>query len=423
MPFRLALQIALRHLSARKRQTLLATLGIMIGGGIFALMVAVTGGQQRFLRDKLIEISPHILVTSERTEPLTSRNLLDKEKGIVELRMNVAPTQRKEVKPYSELLEKVEKSSPLVAAVAPYVVVQGVFRNGTRYQTVTTRGIDPLRERKIARLATNIRQGKLEDLGRFSDGVVIGSGLAKKLNVKLGDYFNFITPTGAIQPLKVIAIFESGVANFDDRRGYINLVLAQSLRQMQRNAVTGLSVQVRDIDRVGEVKEVVQGATGYRSETWEEGNAQILAFQDRQRITTRILVIIVFITAAFGISNTLVAIVLQKRQDIAVMKSFGVSRRDVARVFLLEGVMIGLIGGILAALLGYGLATLFGRLDLFPANNDRAYIRFDRFPVSLDYSIYLFTFAISLLMAVAASFFPARRAAKFIPVKILREKI
>jgi lipoprotein-releasing system permease protein len=192
---------------------------------------------------------------------------------------------------------------------------------------------------------------------------------------------------------------------------------------MQRNAVTGLSVQVRDIDRVGEVKDVLQGTTGYRSETWEEGNAQILAFQGRQQMTSRILVIIVFITAAFGISNTLVAIVLQKRQDIAVMKSFGVSRRDVARVFLLEGVMIGLIGGILAALLGYGLATLFGRLDLFPANNDRAYIRFDRFPVSLDYSIYLFTFALSLLMAVAASFFPARRAAKFIPVKILREKI
>lgn len=421
MPFRLALKIALRHLRTRKRQTILATLGIMIGGGIFALMLAITAGQQEFLRSRLIDISPHLLVTSDRLNPITSRNLLKDETGVVELSVNTPPTQRKELKPYTELVQKVERASPLITAVAPYVQVQGVFRRGTRYQTVTVRGVDPHRERRIARLAANIHTGSLDALGRTPNGVAIGSGLARKLGIGEGSDFNFITPSGAIQSLKVVAVFTSGVANFDDRRGYINLVLAQSLRQMQRNAVTGLSVQIRDVDRASQVKDAVQRVTGYETETWEESNAQILEFQGRQRITSRLLVIFVFITAAFGIANTLVAIVLQKKEDIAVMKSFGTSRGSVVLIFMLEGLVIGALGGLLAAALGYGLAALFGTLNLFPTNNDTAFIRFDRFPVSLDPSIYLLTFALSLIMALAASIFPARRAASFIPVKIIRE--
>lgn len=423
MSFSLALQIALRHLRSRRRQTLLATLGIMIGGGIFALMVAITTGQTLFLREKLIDISPHLLLTSERLNPITARNLLQHKGTVVELRTNTPPTQRREIKPYTELLVKVERASPEVTAVAPYVLVQGVFRRGTRFQTVTVRGIEPEREKDIARLAATVQVGSLQALARMPNGVTIGSGLARKLLVGLGDDFNFITPSGAIHSLKVVGIFTSGVAGFDDRRGYINLSLAQNLRGMQRNAVTGLSIQVRDIDRAAEVKQSVQRATGYEAETWEESNTQILEFQGRQRDTSRLLVIFVFITAAFGIANTMVAIVLQKKQDIAVMKSFGVSRGGMVKIFMLEGLVIGIIGGVLAAGMGYGLAALFGSLNLFPANNDTAYLRFDKFPVSLNPAIFILTFGLSVLMATAASILPARRAAKFIPVKIIRGEV
>jgi lipoprotein-releasing system permease protein len=253
------------------------------------------------------------------------------------------------------------------------------------------------------------------------DGAVIGSGLARKLNVGVGGNFTFITSTGATQPLRVVAIFESGIASFDDRRGLINLALAQTLGHMPRNAVSGLSIQVRDLERIDEAKYAVQTATGYRTESWEESNAQILDFQGRQQITTRILVIFVFITALFGNANTLVAIVLQKRLDIAVMKSFGVTRGGIVTVFLLEGLIIGLIGGALAAALGYILAGIFGQLQLFPQDNPRAYLRFERFPVSLDLSIYLATFGLSLLMAIVASILPARRAAKLVPVETIRK--
>lgn len=422
MPFNLALQIALRHLGARKRQTLLAMLGIVVGGGIFALMLAITIGQQGFLEERLIDISPHILVTPDRLEQPTTRNLIAEyeKNALIELRVNVPPTARKELKPYTELVARVEQIRPDVVAVAPYVLVQGVFRKGTRYETVTVRGVDPEREKNIARLAESIVEGKLADLGRIPDGAAIGSGIAKRLEIGIGDNFSLVTPSGAIQSLRVAAIFESGVGSVDDKRGYINLAMAQSLRNMPRNSVTGLSVQVAELDRVAEVKRMVQNATGYETETWQETNAQILEFQERQRLTSQILVVFVFITAAFGITNTLVAIVLQKKPDIAIMKSFGISRGDVTRVFILEGIMIGLIGGLLGALAGYGLAHLFSTLNLVPQNNDRAYIRFDRFPVSLDYGIYLFTFALSLVMSIAASFFPARRAAKVAPVRVLR---
>jgi lipoprotein-releasing system permease protein len=423
MPFRLALQIALRHLGSRKRQTLLATLGVVVGGAIFALMLAITIGQQEFLEERLIDVSPHLTVTSDRTEPVTSQNLVGEleKNAVVELHVNVPPSSRRELKPFSELVARVENLKPDVTAVAPYVTLQGVFRHGMRYETVTVRGIIPEREKKIARLAENIREGKLEDVARTQDGAAIGSGLAKKLGVGIGDNFSFVTPSGTIQNLRVAAIFQSGVASIDDRQGYIDLELAQSLRGMPRNSVTGLSVQTADIDRVGEIKRIVQTTTGYKTETWQESNAQILEFQARQRITSQILVIFVFITAAFGISNTLAAIVLQKKADIAAMKSFGISRRDVMLTFILEGAVIGILGGILAAVAGYGLARLFAGLDLVPKGNERAYVRFDHFPVALDYGIFLFTFALSVVMAVVASALPARRAARFLPVRIMRE--
>src|SRR5690606_3421427 len=136
----------------------------------------------------------------------------------------------------------------------------------------------------------------LQSLGRTPNGVVVGSGLARKLLVREGDDLQFVTPSGDIRALKVVAVFTSGVASFDDRRGYINLALAQSLRGMQGNAVDGLSVQVRELGRMGEVKDILQRVTGYRAETWEETNTQILEFQARQRITSRLLVIFVFIT-------------------------------------------------------------------------------------------------------------------------------
>lgn len=421
MNVRLAFFIARRHLRARRRQTLLSTMGIMVGGGIFALMVAITAGQEEYLRAKLIDVSPHILVTADPLRPVTSQNLLQGDRGAaVELRVNTPPASRKQLKPCTELVARVEALAPDVTAVAPFVLAQGVLRNGTRYQTVTARGIEPDREKNIAQLAASMTWGRLTDLSAQSDGVLIGSGLAAKLKVDVGNTCVFITPNGTVRQLKVVGIFRTGVANFDDRRGYINMALAQTLRKLPRNSVSGLSVQVRDIDRVAEMKKMVEDATGYVAETWQESNAQILEFQARQRITSRLLVIFVFVTAGFGISNTLVAIVLQKKQDIAAMKSFGVTRAEVALIFLFEGAMIGLIGGVLAAALGYGLASLFSSLNLFPQNNDRAFVRFDSFPVSLDLAIYALTFGLGLMMAMTASFLPARRAARFVPVRIIR---
>jgi lipoprotein-releasing system permease protein len=134
-------------------------------------------------------------------------------------------------------------------------------------------------------------------------------------------------------------------------------------------------------------------------------------------------VIFVFITAAFGIANTLVAIVLQKKMDIAIMKSFGVTRGNVVKIFLIEGIVLGIVGGALAALFGYTLASFFSQINLFPQNNPRAYLRFEKFPVSLDAWIFLMTFGLSLLLAIVASIAPARRAATFIPVKILRGEV
>ncbi|HVZ38255.1 MAG TPA: ABC transporter permease [Candidatus Kapabacteria bacterium] len=431
---RLAMQIALRHLRARRRQTILATLGIVIGGGIFALMVAITAGEQDFLEERLIDVSPHITLTSDRLQPLTAQNLLrepsqspDSEQpdaarhdAVIELRRNVPPQARKELKPYPELQSLVEHGLPDAVAVAPFVAMDGAIRNGTQSQMASVRGIDPVRERAIAHLAANVVAGRLEDLAQRPDGVVLGSGLARKLHTSVGGTCSMVTSSGTMQPLTVTGIFESRIASLDDHRAYINLATAQRLRGLSRTAASGLSVRVRDIDRVAEAGRMLQRLTGFRTETWRETNAQILASLERQGAAVRLLAILVFVTAAFGIANMLVRIVLEKKPDIAIMKSFGMPRGVIARTILFEGAIIGGAGGVLAAGVGYGVALLCSNIQLISIASDQADLRFDRFPVALDPAIFVMAFGLSMFMAIAASVLPARRAARFVPVQIIR---
>jgi len=403
----------------------LSTLGVAVGGAIFSLMVAVTQGQHLFLREKLVDITPHLVVTGERLKPITASDLLDDprsrrdDSAVVELTMNVPPTYRSDLRPYPALLAQLEKRSDIVEAVAPYITVQGVARNGTRVETAVLRGVEPEREVRIGRVARDIRRGSLGALDRVGNGVILGDGLARKLNVDSGADLRFIVPNGAMQTLRVVGIVRSGVAAFDDRRGYIPLVLAQNLRGMGRDVAGGLSVQVRDLEDVEAVKPIVEGIAEHRVETWEESNAQVLGFQERQQFTARLLVVFVFLTAAFGIANTLVTVVLQKRLDIAVMKGFGVSRRGIAAIFLLEGAIIGLAGGVLAGVLGYAMASYFGTLNLL-RGNEQALLRFESFPVSLDPAIFIGTALLSVVMAMVAALAPARRAARAVPVEIIR---
>ncbi|MBS1912490.1 MAG: ABC transporter permease [Bacteroidetes bacterium] len=431
---RLAMRIALRHLRVRRRPTILATLGIAIGGGIFALVVAITTGQQNFLEERLIDVSPHIIITSDRLQPLTAQNLLGepsldsdpsdgkRREAVIELRRNVPPQARKELKPYPALQSLVEHGLPDAVAVAPFVAMDGVFRNGAQFRMVSVRGIDPVRERAIANLAAIVVAGRLEDLASHPDGVVLGSGLARKLHLSVGETFSFVTASGTIQQLAVTGIFESGIVNFDDRRAYINLATAQRLRGMSRTAASGLSVRVRDADRVVEAGQLLQALTGYRTETWQETNAQIIALQERLGVIACLLVIPVFVAAAFGISNMLVRIVLEKKPDVAIMTSFGVARGVVVRTFLFEGAIIGLVGGTLATGVGYGAALLVSHLYPIPMVSNQAYVRFDRFPVALDPAIFVLAFGTSLFMAIVASVLPARRAARFVPVQTIREE-
>jgi len=417
----LAFAIAIRHLGARKRQSALATLGVAVGGGVFALMLAIANGQSDFLRERLIEFSPHITVRSLKVNPTVARSLVTPSKGgVLELRTNVPPAERREVKPYDEVMARLEALAPDVTAVAPFVSLPAALRNARHSATVDVRGVVPSRERRIGRWVETIRDGSLDSMERMPSGIVIGRGLARTLNAGVGSTLAFVGPNGRVERVVVAAVFESAISTLDDGRVFVNMPFAQAIRGMQRNAATGISVETSDITRAYAIRDRVQDMTGFVAETWEETNAQRISFQARQNTTTEVLVMLVFATGAFGVANVLTAVVLQKRRDIAIMKSYGVSRVGLVSVFLIEGGIIGLVGGVLAAVSGYLGAMAFGSMNLFPQSSAGSYLRFEQFPVSLDPSIYLATIVVSALMSLAASAFPAGRAARCSPVDNIR---
>lgn len=412
--------IALRQLSGRKRQTILTILGISIGSMVLLVTLGIAAGLGVMVSEKLIEVSAQITIKGEKVQYPNSIDLLGNDSTRIRLdalSVKSVPRERIEIRPYLQVLDNVDRI-PLIDDASPFVIARTIAQRGTLSRPIETRGIIPKREAGIGSFVNFLKGGTIEELSASSDAIILGEGIARRIKAHLGDIIQVISSSGAIFNLKIVAFYRSGLASVDDNRAFVNLRIAQTMEGMPINSVSGIGIHTKDLERLNEVKEAIMSRTGYKAETWEETNANLISFSRTQRYTTFILSVFTFIVAGFGISTVLVTIVLQKRRDIAVMKSFGFSRTSISKIFILEGVMLGIIGTIVGIILGYYAATAVKAIRFEP--NQAGLIRNDRINVILSATSYILVISFSILMAIVASIGPARRASKLKPVDILR---
>jgi lipoprotein-releasing system permease protein len=329
----------------------------------------------------------------------------------------IIPDEKKEVTPYPEVLAELNGIAR-VDAFSPFVQTSGVLRKGKSLRQVSLRGIDPVREGTVVNLGRNIVQGSLGELGFTPDGILLGDGLARKLTARYHEVIRLTTESGTVLSMTVVGIFSSGFSAADDNTGYINLARAQAISGRSRNAVSGIGVHSASMDRLPELARQIERATGYRAETWDEANANLLTVFQRNNNITLLLVVFVFIVSGFGIANTLVTTVLQKQRDIAVMKSIGFSVRSIEGIFLIQGAVIGIAGTLTGCIGGYALTEIIGLLPV--SYGASAVVRGSSIAVVQTLSSYVITVCFSLAVSVGASVAPARRAARLQPVQILR---
>lgn len=390
---RLVPYLAWRHVRSRGLQSGLTVAGVAVGVAVLLIALSLTNG---FI-DELIR-------STLKATPMVS------------LQSYVAgDTLPNDIEVRAALGKR-----PQVTAVAPYLSTQALIaRRASASLGVSGRqgytqivGIDPALETSVLELPVLAEQA--DALARH--GIVLGASLAQQLGVLKGDEVVLRDITGQTARLTVAGTFRVGNELIDSVASYMALPDLQNYMQVG-DRISGYHLRILDPQRAQAVGVELGDAFGLRPISWESLFASLISQLDLQKAVIGVVVFLIVLVAAMGIANILVLSVAEKTEEIAIIRALGATERQVLAVFTLEGFLLGAAGTLLGALLGLAVSAYF-RVQPYPLPGDLYFIT--QLPVETQPGDVLWVCALSLGISVLAGLFPARRAARLDPVKVLR---
>jgi lipoprotein-releasing system permease protein len=408
--------IAWRELWHRKLLNGIAVLGVMLGVLTLISITGIMRGFQTKFLDTILKISPHVVVLDTelgKPEPVIDQLLGGT--GVTRvLRQTPSERQRRIVRP-TETVRALERLEA-VESVAPLVVGSAVASAGSKEMPVELRGIEPAIQDRVTPLRDKIVEGQYGDLGGAVDGALVGTQLARELGVRVGDNLSCASARGQRVALRVVAIFDTGITVLDKGRMYVPTRLAQAILG-RGDVIDRIELKLRDPDAAPAITAQIEGLFGYDAESWQEANAGMLDVFTQQNIITRLIIGAVLLVGGFGILSIQIMIVLEKRRDIALLKSVGYSSRDVLTIFLAQGAVVALLG----AALGAGASKLL--LELLRglrSASGMGYAKPSTFAIYERPLVYVLAFVFAVGVGLLASLVPAWRASRVEPVDVLR---
>ncbi|HSH40859.1 MAG TPA: lipoprotein-releasing ABC transporter permease subunit [Arenicellales bacterium] len=405
--------IGLRYTRAKRRNhfisfiSLIAMLGIILGVWALITVLSIMNGFERELRDRILGVASHITIQAA-------------EGGLSD---------------WQQMSEQVAQF-PDVTGAAPYVLGQGMLSRDGSVTGALVRGILPEEESTVSDLGANITEGSLESLQGGEYRVVIGSALARSLGVEIGSKVVVVAPRGQITPagmlprlrrFTVSGIFEIGMYEYDSGLALIHLDDARKLYQAG-DQVTGLRLKLDEVFDAPLVRMDLARSLppGYYVSDWTREHSN---FFRALKIEKRVMFIILFLivaVAAFNIVSTLVMVVTDKQSDIAILRTLGMRPRGVMGIFIVQGMVVGVVGTLLGGLAGVVTAlnietivpfleNLIG-VQFFPAD---VYVISD-FPADMHWNDVIVVTLASLGMSALATLYPASRASRTQPAEALR---
>jgi lipoprotein-releasing system permease protein len=415
---RYALFISLRYLRAKRREafisliTVIAMAGVVIGVMTLDIVLSVMTGFEEDLRDRILGFNPHIEILSQ-TGSMTD---------------------------YATVLKKV-RATPGVRAAAPFVNGQAMISTDDEVAGVLLRGIVP-RDSGLIDFKRRLRSGSIEDLATrhavplVTDphrtvqlpGIILGRDLSRRLGALPGEAVSLVAPTGIptvigliphVRRFFVVGIFDSGMSEYDSALAYVNLADAQRFFALG-DRVTGIDVETYDLYDARNVGERIGARIGplYRVRDWMEANHNLFSALRLEKTVYFVVLLLIVLVAGFNIIATLVMVVMEKRRDIAVLMSMGATRPEIAAIFVFKGFVIGFVGTALGSALGYGVCWALARYHFIELPPDVFYV--STLPVRMVPEYFVGVIVASLAICLAAALYPARQAARLVPVEILR---
>lgn len=411
--------IGLRYLKAKRKQTfislitLISILGVTVGVMALIIVIAVMTGMQDHLREKILGINSHILILEYSDYGMEK---------------------------YREVARKA-LSVPHVVSATPFTYHQVMLSAGNRVSGLVLRGVDPSTQGKVSDLEKYMVEGNIRFLDVASraaesegetqkspEGIILGNELAKTVDVVVGDTVKVISPLGRMTPgglvpkfktFKVVGIFQSGMFEYDSGLAFTSIRSAQKFFQLGDH-VTGVELKLDDIYRSGEVSEKLTRKLGfpYYTRDWVEMNRNLFSALKLEKIVLFIILTLIIFVAAFNIVSTLIMVVMEKGRDIAILKSMGATSRNIMKIFLLDGLIIGFLGTVVGCAGGLGVCHLLEKYRFIKLPSDVYYL--DTLPVQVEFWD---VFAISLaaiLITFLATIYPSWNASRLDPAEALR---
>lgn len=412
---RFELFVAARYLRARRRQavvgliTAIAVVGVAAGVASLILALAITNGMRRDLQDRLVGATAHVELLRVAGDGMRNwRGLMDR-------------------------LSRVRS----VEAVAPGLYGEVLISRGPRSGGALVKGIVPADELRVGNLLQSVKEGSAAELTPGAAGaaltgvpppIVIGHELALMLGATVGDSLLVTSPQGELTPLglvpryqrfRVAGVFSSGFYQYDSAYAFVRLRDAQRLFS-EPDLVSVLSFRIADLNQAPAVAARLEAAAGpgYQATTWQQQNRELFRALKLEQVVTFVVLALIVVVAALNILSALTMMVMEKTRDIAVMMSYGVSARQVRRIFLLQGLLISVVGTVLGLVVGYAGSRLGAHYR---------FIRLDPGVYSIDHLPFapraidaVLVSAVSLGVALLATLYPSRAAAKVLPAEALR---
>ncbi len=407
--------VSLRYLKAKRKQTFISIITfISIGGvtlGVTALIVvlAVMSGFENDLKNKILGLNAHVLVLSWDNQ----------------------------VEHYEQLAGQVEKV-PGVTGATPFILTQVLLNTPQKVTGAVLRGLEVNSARRVIILDRIIRTGSWKALeapsgdhpepGASLPGIILGQELAKQLGLSLGDPVSVVSPLGEVSPLgrvpkarpfRLAGTFESGMFEYDSTIAFISLAQAQAFLAMP-GRVTGLEVKTRDIYEADRIAKEIKTRLGfpYWTKDWMRMNKNLFSALKLEKLVMFIILALIILVAAFNIVSSLIMVVMEKTKDIAVLKSMGATAGSIMKIFVLEGLIIGIVGTTLGLIGGVGLCEILRKYQFIHLPSDVYYI--SSLPVLMKGpDILLIVFA-AIGITFVATLYPAWQASRLDPVEALR---
>jgi lipoprotein-releasing system permease protein len=407
--------VALKHIFSRKSQTLLTFLAIMLGAAGYVIFSGIQLGFQQFMIDRLIERSGQISITA-RNEFITTENVKGIFfKGALVKWVNTPSGRRSytELTSASAWYRRLRQSSE-VEAFAPQLSKDVTVGHGTFTQNVSLVGIDPVKQAMVTNIEDDITSGTLISINGGNALILIGERLMKFLGAKVNDSINVSLADGSVIPMKIIGTFNTGDHRIDERTIYSSLSSVQHATGMI-GKITQIVIKIKNFERAAEVATQWSRLSRDTVESWDQANADRLSMMSTQDMVRNITTIAFVVIVAFGIYNILNMVVNHKKRDIAILRSIGYDEGDTVFLFLIQGVLLGVVGALTGLIVGY-VVCLYIETIKIPMGHYHMMI-------SWDVMIYVKGFLLVVGASLIASYFPARMAGRLSPIDIIRGTI